>query len=106
MKAVILTKSEQELAALVKTYRMKARVSQYQLAEIFGYTQPVFISLMENGMSKIPLQTLGELIVILKLPEKKVLSLLQKSITEQVTSEISVGKKKRKHSQHQLKVVA
>lgn len=88
--------ANQELGLLIKEFRTKKKITQLGLAQIMGYTQAAFISQMECGDSKIPLETLGQLIEVLDLPEDKVISLMQKSFQEYLLKELEQGKKKRR----------
>lgn len=85
---------ESEIGTLIREYRLKAGFTQKDLAEKLGYTQPVFVSLIEKGASKVPLQTLGELITLLNIPEKKITKILIDSYSQKVKEEIKSGKKK------------
>jgi transcriptional regulator with XRE-family HTH domain len=85
---------ESEIGALIREYRLKAVFTQKDLAEKLGYTQSVFVSLIEKGVSKVPLHTLGELIKLLSIPEKKVTKILVDSYSQKVKLEISLGKRK------------
>jgi len=90
-----LNEVDLELGKLIREYRLKIDMSQKELANKLGYSQPVFVSLLENGGSRVPLQTLGELIVLLSIPEKKVTKILLDSYALRVRAEIVQGKKKR-----------
>lgn len=79
---------------MIKDFRVKANLTQKELAEKLGYSIPQFISLMENGHSKIPLNILGELISYLKIPEKMALDLLLETYRKEAREQIIVGKKK------------
>ncbi|MCE3010073.1 MAG: helix-turn-helix domain-containing protein [Proteobacteria bacterium] len=83
-----------KIGELIREYRLKAKMSQKEIADKLGYTQSVFVSLIENGSSKVPLQTLGELINILGIPEKKITKILVESYAERVKAELFEGKKK------------
>ncbi len=74
--------------------RMKAGLTQKELAIKLGYDIPQFISLMENGHSKIPLNILGELINFLRIPEKMVIDLLVENYKKDAKLQISTGRKK------------
>ncbi|MFN7825625.1 MAG: helix-turn-helix domain-containing protein [Pseudobdellovibrionaceae bacterium] len=87
-------KIDGKIGELIREYRLKANMSQKEIADKLGYTQPVFVSLIENGASKVPLQSLGELINILGIPEKKITKILVESYAERVKAEIQEGKKK------------
>ena len=65
-----------ELGALIREYRVKKNFTQLNLAERLGYDSTQFVSLFERGLSKVPHNVLGQLIVILGIPEKKVLDTL------------------------------
>lgn len=90
-----LNEMDLQLGELIRECRHKIGMSQKELANKLGYTQPVFVSLIENGGSKVPLQTLGELIVMLQIPEKRVTKILLDSYALRVKSELSLGKRKR-----------
>ena len=81
------------LGNTIKNYRVKAHLTQMDLAKKLGYNTPQFVSLFERGLSKIPLETLGSIIVYLKIPEKTVLSLLVQGYEQEVRQKISAGKK-------------
>jgi transcriptional regulator with XRE-family HTH domain len=89
-----MKKSKLSLGELIKEYRIKAGFTQMELAEKLNYSIPQFISLMENGHSKIPLNVLGEIISILHIPEKKALDLLMESYEKEARVQISSGRKK------------
>lgn len=82
------------LGAIIKDYRTKAGYTQKDLADKLGYEIPQFISLMENGHSKIPLNILGEIIAILNIPEKKVIEVLLENFEKEARVLISNGRKK------------
>jgi transcriptional regulator with XRE-family HTH domain len=81
------------LGNTIKSYRLKAGLTQMDLAEKLGYNTPQFVSLFERGLSKIPLETLGTILVFLKIPEKMVVSILVAGYGQEVRQKISVGKK-------------
>jgi transcriptional regulator with XRE-family HTH domain len=87
-------KKQAHLGALIKEYRLKAGMTQLELATKLNYSIPQFISLMENGHSKIPLNVLGKIIPILSIPEKKALDLLVEIYKAEAKSTISESKKK------------
>lgn len=82
-----------ELGSIVRDYRQKANLTQLDLSKKLGYNTTQFVSLFERGLSKVPLNTLGQLIVILGIPEKKITDSLIKAYKENLQSEISLGKK-------------
>ena len=81
---------------LVRNHRLARGFSQGDLAKKLGYTTPQFVSIMERGESKIPLDTLGELIVILGLPEKELHESLLAATEAEITRKFSSGKKRAK----------
>ena len=65
-----------EIGDIVKNYRIKAGMTQLELAHKLGYKIPQFISLIENGHSKVPLNIIADLLAILKIPETLLLDSL------------------------------
>lgn len=88
-----MKKQQVHLGALIRDYRLKAGLTQIELATKLNYSIPQFISLMENGHSKIPLNILGQIISVLNIPEKKALDLLVSSYIKEAKLQISIGKK-------------
>jgi transcriptional regulator with XRE-family HTH domain len=82
-----------EVANLVKNYRVKSGMTQMDLAHKLGYTSPQFVSLFERGLSKIPLETMGQIIVLLSIPEVKVENILVGIFKKEVLEKISAGKR-------------
>lgn len=95
-----MKKSTPTLGQLIKSYRVKSELTQKDLAERVGYDIPQFISLMENGHAKIPLIILGQIISILRIPEKKVLDILTETYKREAQEQISSGMKKASSSSH------
>lgn len=85
-----------EIGSLIREYRTKKGLTQADLAEILGHETSQFVSFIERGISKTPLQTLGQLIVILGLPEKKILEALVTDYKSTLSKEITAGKKELK----------
>lgn len=81
-----------QLGSLIREYRVRKEMTQLQLAEKLGYDSAQFVSLFERGISKIPLETLGQLIVILGIPEKKATSILVSSFESELANKIKHGK--------------
>ncbi len=88
-----MRETHQDLGKLIREYRVKANLTQLDLANNLGYESTQFVSLFERGLSKIPLNVLGQLIVILGIPEKKVMETLLKAFETNLRSEIHQGKK-------------
>lgn len=88
-----MNETYQALGALIRNYRQDKEMTQLDLAKKLGYDSTQFISLFERGVSKVPHNILGKLIVILGIPEKLVLQILIKDYETSLKSEISAGKK-------------
>ncbi len=85
----------QNVGQLIKAYREKQGITQKALSDYLGYDNPQFISLIENGHSKVPLNALGKVIAALNIPEKKIIDSLLNTYEQEIRSEIgSVSKKK------------
>lgn len=93
-----MTEVRRELGAMIRDYRLRKNLTQLHLAQKLGYDSTQFVSLFERGLSKVPVNVLGQLIVILGIPEKKVLDTLMKAYEVNLRSEITSGKKSAKDS--------
>lgn len=80
-----------QFGSLVREYRLKRGMTQSELAAELGYTNPQFVSLVERDQSKAPLSMLGQLIVVLEIPEEEVQSLLMNHYRSYIDSELSMG---------------
>lgn len=89
-----MKKLNHELGHLVKDYRSKKGITQLELSEMLGYDTPQFVSIIERGLAKVPLNVLGQLIVLLGIPERKVTKLLTAAYQMEVQKEIQSGKTK------------
>lgn len=78
---------------LIREYRLKKNWTQMQLAQALGYETPQFISLIERDQSKVPINVLGQLIVLLGIPEDEVVKRLVKSFQDEILTQINKGKK-------------
>lgn len=87
-----IQKTHQDLGALVREYRLKLDMTQLDLAQKLGYDSTQFVSLFERGVSKIPYQTIGQLIVILGIPEKRIMKSLIQSYEYEISEKIQAGK--------------
>jgi len=87
-----MNKAHLELGLLVKDYRLKNRMTQLDLAQKLGYDSTQFVSLFERGISKIPYQTIGQLIALLGIPEKRILKSLVAAYEEEIKEKIETGK--------------
>ena len=89
-----MKKIKLEMGQFIRDYRIKADMSQLQLAERLGYDSPQFVSLFERNLSKVPLETLGELIVILKIPDAAIRKQLLDFYKQEMNFKIETGKQK------------
>ncbi len=81
-----------ELGVLVREYRLKANMTQLELANKLGYESMQFVSLFERGLSKIPLKVIGKLVIILGIPEKKIIKNLVDIFAADLMKQIEEGK--------------
>ena len=81
-----------ELGVLVREYRLKANMTQLELANKLGYESMQFVSLFERGLSKIPLKVIGKLVIILGIPEKKIVKNLVDIFAADLMKQIEEGK--------------
>lgn len=84
--------NELKIGNLLREYRLLREMTQAQLAERLGYESSQFVSLLERNESKCPLKTLGQLIVILEIPESEILPAIFKSHELALQSQINLGK--------------
>lgn len=83
-----LKQDSENIGQVIKSYREKAGMTQKTLSEILGYENPQFVSLIENGHSKVPLNVLGRVIEALKIPEKKVVDVLLATYQKEIMAEL------------------
>jgi len=88
-----MSKINSELGELVREYRLNANMTQLELAVKLGYQSVQFVSLFERGLSKIPTKVIGKLVVILGIPEKKVIKSLIDIFSTDLYDQIDEGKK-------------
>ena len=82
-----------DIGMMVRDYREKKGLTQLELAKALGYETSQFVSLFERGLSKVPVEVMGQLVVILGIPEKHFKSILLKEFESEINSRISSGKK-------------
>lgn len=80
------------IGSLIREYRLKKNLTQSELATMLGHSTPQFISFCERGLSKVPFSTLGQLIVILGIPEKILMTELVSSYQESLKEAFAEGK--------------
>ena len=80
----------------LKRARIKAGLSQGEVAKKLGYTSPQFISNWERGLSSPPMDTLGELVDIYKIPGKELVDIMVHETKQSLLA--AVKKKSRKRA--------
>jgi len=89
-----MKKYNKNIGAIVKQYRVKAEMTQLELANHLGYDIPQFISLIENGHSKLPLNVVSRLIQKLHIPEKVILDALVDAYEAEAKDMLSKGRRR------------
>lgn len=89
-----MKKIENSLGKIIKEYRVSAAMTQLELAKKLGYEIPQFISLIENGHSKVPLNILGQIMTFLDIPEKVLLTALIENYESDAREQLYAGKKR------------
>ena len=79
--------------SIIRDHRIKKGWTQAELARELGYDSPQFISLLERDQSKAPLYVLGQLIVLLGIPEGEIIESLVSHYQEDLRNQINKGKK-------------
>ena len=82
-----------ELGTMIRDYRLSLNLTQSDLADKLGYESTQFVSLFERGLSKIPFNVLGKLIVVLGIPERKVMKILTTAFEKELRKQINEGKR-------------
>lgn len=80
----MFTNADKELGILIKTKREKLGITQVQLSKELGLSSPVFISLIENGLSKLPLSNATWFSNRLEIPKSKMRKLLIEAATQKI----------------------
>lgn len=89
-----MNQHDMKIGQLVKDYRIKANYTQLELSQKLGHGTSQFVSLFERGHSKIPLETLGKLVVLLQIPESKVKKCLLEQYAFELDNKLKIGKRK------------
>ena len=84
-----------EIGQIIRTLREKKVLTQTDLALKLGYRTPQFVSLFERGLSKVPLETLGQLSVILNFPASHMMDLILRDFELEVSKKIKSGRKRK-----------
>ena len=78
---------------LIRYYRQKQGWTQAELAIKLGYDNSQFISLLERDQSKAPVYVLGQLIVLLGIPEEEVTKSLLSFYEDELKKQLDHGKR-------------
>lgn len=89
-----MKKYSTNIGALIKDHRAQAGLTQLQLAHKLGYEIPQFISLIENGHSKVPLNIVSQLISILDIPENLILDALVEAYIAETKDILNINRRK------------
>lgn len=81
-----------KIGAIIREAREKKDLTQLELGHILGFSNSMFIHLIESGKSKVPMRVLGTLIILLNLPEKRLTDLLLKDYEEKLRTKIAEGR--------------
>jgi transcriptional regulator with XRE-family HTH domain len=81
------------LGNAIRDARLEKGLTQLELAKALGYSSPQFVYLMERNVSKVPLEILGKLIVILGLEEAAMIDILLSDFRKNAAEQIAIGKK-------------
>lgn len=73
---------------IVRDARIRSKKTQAQLGEKLGYESSQFVSLFERGLSKVPVETLGEISKLLKIPKKVFRDILVEDATMEIESKL------------------
>lgn len=88
-----MTAFNKQLGEIIQQHRKQKGLTQMELATKLGYDTPQFISNLERGLAKIPMNTIGQLIVLLDISEKKIVQMHLDAYQSILKSEIQQGKK-------------
>lgn len=78
-----------ELSQIIKQARKKTGLTQKEVSESLNYSSPQFISCIERGTVKIPLEVLGQLVKKYDINRTKVKKILMKQYAETIEEAIN-----------------
>lgn len=82
---VVKALKHQYFGKCLKEFRNNAGLSQKEVGEMLGYTNPQFVSNWERGISTPPVDVLKKLSQIYSVPSDKMFSLILDTAIERVT---------------------
>lgn len=77
---------------MIREARERKGLTQLELAKLLGYDTPQFVSLFERGLSKVPAEVLGKLVLILGIKEEAVVNQLVVQYEYNLRKEMQSGK--------------
>lgn len=81
-----------KIGQLIKEARLKKKMTQLQLGQVVGYTNSNFISVIEQGRQKCPVNTLGVICLALKIDPLLVRRMLVDDHHFKITRELGITK--------------
>lgn len=80
----MITSSDIKLGKMIQQKRKEMGYTQIDMAKHFGFTSPVFFSLIETGKSKLPTSHVKAISTKLNISPKKIEKLLVESAKEEI----------------------
>ncbi len=84
---------KKQIAEIIRKRRIELNMTQAQVSELLGYNSCQFFSMVERGLAKCPIQTLGSLSVILNIPKERFISILVTDYKDHLWDSINAGSK-------------
>lgn len=81
------------IGEIIRKRREEVGMTQLELSDRLGYQSPQFVSLFERGLSKVPIETLGELSTILNISEKTFTTILLKNYEKELKRRMRMKKR-------------
>ncbi|MBL7555634.1 MAG: helix-turn-helix transcriptional regulator [Bdellovibrionaceae bacterium] len=84
---------KKQIAEIIRKRRIEMNMTQAQVSGLLGYDNCQFLSTIERGLSKCPVQTLGALSIILNIPQERFISILLTDYKNQLIDSLNAGSK-------------
>tara|TARA_B110001454_G_scaffold219194_1_gene251351 strand:- start:105028 stop:105321 length:294 start_codon:yes stop_codon:yes gene_type:complete len=84
---------KKQIAEIIRKRRIELNMTQAQVSELLGYDSCQFVSSIERGLAKCPLQTLGSLSIILDIPKERFVSILVTDYKDRLFDSLNTGSK-------------
>jgi len=88
MKKKTSNQSLDTLSVFLRDKRLKAGISQGEVARTLGYTSPQFVSNWERGLSEPPIATLKKLASLYSVPLDEMFEVVMEATLEKVKAEL------------------